>query len=66
MKGGRYLYLGVVMAALVIGLGFWHPIHVKAGPDHAPRFMVDPFWPQVLPAPVGQHRPREIPLLING
>jgi len=53
MKGGRYLYLGVVMAALVIGLGFWHPIHVKAGPDHAPRFMVDPFWPQVLPAPVG-------------
>ncbi|PYY08660.1 MAG: hypothetical protein DMG69_14255 [Acidobacteria bacterium] len=53
MKSGRYVYLGAVLAALVIGLGLWNPLHVKANPDPAPRFVVDPFWPQILPAPVG-------------
>jgi hypothetical protein len=53
MKGGRYLYLGAVVAALIMGLGLWKPIHVNANPDPAPRFVVDPFWPQILPAPVG-------------
>ena len=53
MKGGRYLYLGAVITVLVIGLGLWNPRHVKANPDPAPTFVVDPSWPQVLPAPVG-------------
>ena len=53
MKSGRYLYAGAIVVALAIGFGLWNPMHVKADPDHTPRFAVDPFWPKVLPAPVG-------------
>jgi hypothetical protein len=53
MKSGRCLYAGAVVLALVVGLGLWKPLHVKADHDRAPRFRVDPFWPKPLPAPVG-------------
>ncbi len=53
MKSGRCLYVGAVLVALVVGLGFWKPTHVKADRDHTPTFRVDPFWPHELPAPVG-------------
>lgn len=53
MKSGRYLYAGAVIVALVVGLGLWNPMHVKADRDHAPKFRVDPLWPKPLPAPVG-------------
>ena len=53
MKSGRYLYAGAVVVALVVGLGFWKPAHVKADRDHVPRFRVDASWPQELPAPTG-------------
>lgn len=53
MKSGRYLYAGAVVVALVVGLGFWNPTHVKADRHHKPRFRVDPYWPKPLPAPVG-------------
>ena len=53
MKSGRYLYAGAVVVALVVGLGLWNPMHVKADRHHVPKFRVDPFWPKPLPAPVG-------------
>jgi hypothetical protein len=53
MKSGRCLYVGAIVLALVVGLGLWNPIHVKADHDRTPRFRVDPFWPKPLPAPVG-------------
>jgi len=53
MKSGRYLYAGAVVVALVVGLGLWNPMHVKADRDRTPRFRVDPLWPKPLPAPVG-------------
>ncbi len=55
MKSARYLYAGAVVVALVVGLGFWNPLQVKAGHDRdrTPKFAVDPSWPKVLPAPVG-------------
>src|SRR5450756_2127570 len=55
MKSGRYLYAGAVVVALVVGLGLWNPMHVKADRDrdHVPKFRVDPLWPKPLPAPVG-------------
>ena len=55
MRLGRCIYAGAVLVALVIGLGFWKPLHVIADHDrdHSPRFRVDPSWPRPLPAPVG-------------
>jgi len=53
MKSGRWLYAGAVVVALVIGLGLWNPIHVKADRDYVPKFRVDASWPKELPAPVG-------------
>jgi hypothetical protein len=55
MKSGRCLYAGALLVALVVGLGLWNPIKVKAGHerDRTPKFRVDPYWPKPLPAPVG-------------
>jgi len=53
MKSGRYLYAGAVVVALVVGLGVWNPLQVKAGHDGSPKFRVDASWPKELPAPVG-------------
>jgi len=53
MKSGRYLYAGALLLALVVGLGFWKPAHVKADRDRHPKFKVDASWPKELPAPVG-------------
>jgi hypothetical protein len=53
MKTGRWLYAGVLVVALVIGLGFWKPTKVTAKANKAPTFVVDPFWPKPNPAPVG-------------
>jgi len=53
MKSARYLYAGAVLVALVVGLGFWNPTHVKADRDHVPKFRVDATWPKELPAPAG-------------
>jgi hypothetical protein len=43
------------LVALVVGLGLWNPLRVKAGHDrdHVPRFRVDTSWPKELPAPTG-------------
>ena len=47
---GRYLYVGVVVVALAISWGLWHPVSVKAARGlNSPRFVVDPFWPKPLP-----------------
>lgn len=50
MRGGRYLYAGTILLALVIGLGLWSPFEpASAGRQRVPRFVVDPFWPKPLP-----------------
>ena len=56
MKRARYLYAGALVVALVVGLGFWRPTHVKADRDHLPKFRVDASWPKELPAPVGYNQ----------
>ena len=56
MKRVWYLYAGVVVVALVVSLGLWNPVHVKAGGYGTPKFRVDPFWPKELPAPVGYNQ----------
>jgi hypothetical protein len=50
-KMWRFIYLGALAPALVIGLGFWSPFgQAKAnGRAKAPLFKVDPFWPKPLP-----------------
>ena len=48
MTRGRYLYIAVVVAALAISWGFWHPVPARSGSD-VPRFVVDPFYPRPLP-----------------
>lgn len=54
MRSGRCLYVGAVVVALVIGLGLWNPMHVKADHDRdgVARFRVDPYWPKPLPVTV--------------
>src|SRR5437870_2587199 len=51
MKRWRFVYLGAVVPALLIGLGLWSPLKqaVAKDPNKAPRFKVDPFWPKPLP-----------------
>ncbi len=51
MKPSRLLDLGILVPALVVGLGLWNPLaKVAASPGpKAPRYMVDPFWPKPLP-----------------
>src|SRR5579884_2613675 len=53
MKLSRLIYSGAVVLALVVGLGLWHPLHVRAGYPSTPKFRVDASWPKPLPAPVG-------------
>lgn len=54
MRGRHYLYFGAVALSLILAFGFWKPIHVGASSDSgAPKFRVDPSWPDPLPAPVG-------------
>src|SRR3974390_1549285 len=57
MKLGRYLYVGGVLAALVVGLGVWNPLATAQGDDGkgdngTPKFRVDPFWPKPMPVTV--------------
>src|SRR5207253_10465526 len=51
MKRWRFVYLGAVVPALLIGLGLWSPLKqaVAKDPNKAPRFKVDPSWPKPLP-----------------
>ena len=52
MRKWRFVYLGAVVSALLIGLGLWSPLKqaVAKDPNKAPRFKVDPFWPKPLPS----------------
>src|SRR5712692_7728332 len=54
MKKWRFVYLGAVVSALVIGFGLWSPLKQAVANDrnNAPRFKVDPFWPKPLPSDV--------------
>src|SRR5437870_3167938 len=50
MRGGRYLYAGALVVALVVGFCLWSPFgQVNANNPNVPRFVVDPFWPKPLP-----------------
>ena len=51
MTKWRFVYLGSVVTAAVIGVGLWTPLKqaVAKDPNKAPRFKVDPFWPKPLP-----------------
>jgi hypothetical protein len=55
MKKWRSFYLGILVPALLVGLGLWNPFKkaVAREGSKAPRFIVDPFWPKPLPAPGG-------------
>jgi len=56
MSNWRFVYLGTVVSALVVGLGVWKPLKqakANSGPG-APRFRVDPFWPKPLPSEATQ------------
>jgi len=53
MKSGRYWYVGALLVALVVGLGFWKPTRATAHHDGVPKFRVDASWPKELPAPTG-------------
>ena len=50
-KKWRFIYLGALAPAVVVGLGFWSPLRqaVADGRAKAPAFKVDPFWPKALP-----------------
>jgi hypothetical protein len=50
-KKWRFVYLGALAPAVIIGLGIWSPLRqAKAnGRAKAPAFKVDPFWPKPLP-----------------
>jgi len=56
MKIGHYLYVGGVLAALVVGLGAWNPLATAQNDDGqgggTPKFRVDPFWPKPMPVTV--------------
>ena len=54
MTKWRFVYLGSVVTAAVIGVGLWTPLKqaVAKDPNKAPRFKVDPFWPKPLPSDV--------------
>src|SRR6266851_5760910 len=51
MKKWRFVYLGAVVSALVVGLGLWSPLKeaVAKSKNKAPLYKVDPFWPKPLP-----------------
>ena len=50
-KKWRFIYLGALAPAVVIGLGYWSPLGQAVAHDRAkaPAFKVDPFWPKALP-----------------
>jgi DNA-binding beta-propeller fold protein YncE len=53
MRGWRWVYVGTVVLALVVGLGLWNPFSpVNAKNPQVPRYVVDPFWPKPLPVAV--------------
>src|SRR2546428_12057953 len=51
MKRLRYVSVGMILAALVVALGFWQPAVKSANADKpkVPRFVADPFYPKPLP-----------------
>src|SRR5215469_6757937 len=52
MRGGRYLYGGVLLVVLAVAITLWNPLtEAKPTPPAlvAPSFQVDPFWPKPLP-----------------
>ena len=51
MKGGRYIYVGAILIALVASWIVSHPIKATANRSglDSPRFVADPFWPKPLP-----------------
>jgi hypothetical protein len=55
-KKWRFIYLGLVAPAVIIGLGLWSPLtQAKAkGRPEAPTYRVDPFWPKPLPSDATQ------------
>jgi hypothetical protein len=52
MKIWRFVYLGAVVSAAIIGLGVWSPLGqaIAKDPNKAPRYKVDPSWPKPLPS----------------
>jgi DNA-binding beta-propeller fold protein YncE len=50
MRVWRWIYVGALVLALVVGLGLWNPLsQVIAKNSLVPRYVVDPFWPKPLP-----------------
>ena len=50
MKVWRWMYVGALVLALVVGLGLWNPLsHVNARNSEVPQYIVDAFWPKPLP-----------------
>lgn len=52
----RILYVGGLVAALVVGLGLWSPLQkaTAGGRPETPVYRVDPFWPKPLPSDATQ------------
>src|SRR4029079_12529837 len=50
-KKGRFIFLGTVVPAMMIGVGLWSPLQqaVAKSSKKAPQYKVDPFWPKPLP-----------------
>ena len=55
MKLTHAVYGSVVALALLLATGLWKPVAtVQANSNElAPQFLLDPYWPKPLPAPVG-------------
>jgi hypothetical protein len=55
----RFIYLGALALALLIGFGAWNPIGraIAHGGRDTPRYRVDPSWPKPLPSDATQISP---------
>src|SRR5439155_7736312 len=53
-KKRRFIYLGSVASAVIVGLGVWSQLQqaVAKSRNKAPQYKVDPFWPKPLPSDV--------------
>jgi hypothetical protein len=58
MRVWRWIYVGVLILTLVVGLGLWNPLSlVNAKNSLVPRYVVDPFWPKPLPVDPATGKP---------
>jgi NHL repeat-containing protein len=50
MRIWRWVYVGILLLTLVVGLGVANPLRDMDGKDfRVPQYVVDPFWPKPLP-----------------